>query len=212
MLASNRTSSQFVVGQAHWRVAISHFAFFVGVWIWIGYVQSAAPRSLLDPALAAPAVATALAFSPAESARQKQQLRMELGLEDVADGAEVAVDGLDSIGDAAGGVDDGIVWVLVLLLVAAVVLAGGWLVWQAPAILSEAAFSATLAGAVRKALRDEVGQHWARHVLRKSVIPFALVALIASGAGWGARVVCPQARTLKTALACGPAVAELLSE
>jgi len=57
VLASNRTSSQFVVGQAHWRVAISHFAFFVGVWIWIGYVQSAAPRSLLDPALAAPAVA-----------------------------------------------------------------------------------------------------------------------------------------------------------
>lgn len=193
-------------------VAISYLAFFVGVWIWIGYVQSAAPQSLLDPRLAAPMVAAALTAAPALSARQQRQPQTRLDHEDLADGVDGAVDGLESIGDAAGLVDEGVVWVLVLLLVAGVVLAGGWLVWQAPAILSEAAFSATLAGAVRKALRDEVGPHWAWHVFRKSVIPFALVVLVAAGAGWGARVVCPQAHTIKAALSCDAAAAELLSE
>jgi hypothetical protein len=92
------------------------------------------------------------------------------------------------------------------------VIAAGWLVWQAPAILSEAAFSATLAGALRKAAREENGPHWAWHVFKKSIVAFAVVALVAGGVGFGLRLVCPQARTMKGALHCDKDTAELLAD
>lgn len=202
--------------QARYPIAVlaAYGAFFLGVWIWIAYVRAAAPASLTDPALAAPVLVAALAANPAGDAR-RYKADGSLGnvdAGDVLDGAEDAVDGLGSIGDAAGSADEGAVWLLVLLLVAAILIAAGWLVWQAPAILSEAAFSATLAGAVRKAARGEDGPNWAWHVLKKSIVPFAVVALVAGGVGFGVRVVCPQARTVKAALNCDQKTAEFLAE
>ncbi|HEY3444874.1 MAG TPA: hypothetical protein VGK67_00865 [Myxococcales bacterium] len=202
--------------EARYPVAVlaAYLAFFAGVWMWIAYVQSTAPRHLLEPALAAPMVAAALAVDrgrPRPGANVLENLDLEDAL-DVADGAGDVADGLGSIGEAAGSADDGMAYVLIALLVLAIVVAAGWLVWQAPAILSEAAFSATLAGALRKAARDEDGPHWAWHVFKKSVLPFAVVALVAAGIGFGLRVVCPQARTLRGALHCDKNTAELLAD
>jgi len=203
-----------VAMEARYPLAVlaAYGAFFVGVWMWIAYVRSTAPRAILEPALAAPAVAAALAIDPGRPRRQGGSGLESVDLEDVADAADVAGEGVGSIGDAAGSADEGLAWVLILLLVAALVIAAGWLVWQAPAILSEAAFSATLAGALRKAAREENGPHWAWHVFKKSIVAFAVVALVAGGVGFGLRLVCPQARTMKGALHCDKDTAELLAD
>lgn len=190
-------------------VFAAYLAFFAGVWMWIGYVQASTPKSLLEPALAAPAVGAALAADPGGLRRRKESLPSEVDLEDAVDVVDVAGDGLDALGSAD---DDGIVWMLLLLLVAAIFVAAGWLVWQAPAILSEAAFSATLAGAVRTAARGEDGPSWAWHVLKKSIVPFAAVAVLAGGVGHWTHEACPAARTLKTALHCEQGEAEFLAE
>lgn len=192
-------------------VLAAYLAFFAGVWMWIAYVQSSVPASILDPALAAPVVAAALAADPGRP--RPQGARQDAGLEDVLDGADVAGEAADGLGSIdVGGVDEGLAWVLVVVLLLAIVLAAGWLVWQAPAILSEAAFSATLAGAVRKAARGEDGPNWAWHVFKKSVVPFAVVALVAGGVGFGLRQLCPTARTLKGAVHCDKDAVEFLAD
>jgi hypothetical protein len=66
-------------------VLAAYGAFFVGVWMWIAYVRSTAPRAILEPALAAPAVAAALAIDPGRPRRQGGSGLESVDLEDVAD-------------------------------------------------------------------------------------------------------------------------------
>ncbi len=200
-------------------VLASYLAFFGAVRLWIAYVHAAAPPPLQEPALAASlAGGAALALtSPRASPRRASGSRFEPGdvpgdVEDVVDASDGAIEGAGAVGEAAGSADEGLVLVLFAAVLLGVIFAGGWLVWQAPVILSEAAFSAVLAGALRRAAKGEDGPHWAWAVFKKSVVPFVVVALVAAGAAYGVRVVCPQARTLKGALHCDKDTAAALAQ
>lgn len=192
-------------------VVLAYGSFFLFVWLWIGYVHASTPRSLTEPLLVAGGAAAGAAAvgGPRRAPREGPSASEVL---DAGDGLDLAEGTVDGLGDAAGSADEGAVVVLFIVLVLAIVFAGGWLVWQAPAILSEAAFSAALAGAVRRAAKDQDGPSWAWHVLRKSIAAFGVVALVAAGVGYGTRVVCPQASTLRGALHCDPAMAETLAD
>ena len=95
----------------------------------------------------------------------------------------------DAVGDAASALDvddpKGCLVVLALLAIAALVCGAGiYLVYQAPFILSEAAFQALLAGGLaRRARRIEQGD-WLGSVFRATWIPFVLTLLLSLLAGW----------------------------
>ena len=99
-------------------------------------------------------------------------------------------------GGGGGGDGDGLLLlILFALLVAAILGAGAYLVIQAPAILSETAFQAVLAGGLVKAARGSHDPGWAGSLLKATVIPFGIVLVLAGVFGYQAHRRCPAART-----------------
>jgi hypothetical protein len=70
------------------------------------------------------------------------------------------------------------------LLLTVVFGAGLYLIYSAPAILSEAAFECVLAGSLVKRSRQMNDPDWMGSVLRATWVPFAVVLVIAVAAGW----------------------------
>jgi hypothetical protein len=91
------------------------------------------------------------------------------------------------------------VWLLILflLLVGAICGAGVYLVYQAPAILSEAAFQTVLASGLVKTARDSHDPGWMESVLKATILPFAVVLVLAGLFGQQAHKRCPGAFTVR---------------
>lgn len=131
-----------------------------------------------------------------------------------ASGDYAALDAGGSLGDALpeiklpdvdlGGADEGCLPILVLLLILALLAAvfgvGVYIVWQAPYLLTEAAFEAALAaGLVRSARRvDDPG--WIGGAMRASWKPFLWILLLTCAAAAVVEYYVPQARTLLEAI------------
>jgi len=99
-------------------------------------------------------------------------------------------------GGGGGGDGDGLLLlILFALLVVAIFGAGAYLVYQAPAILSEAAFQAVLAGGLIRTARGAHDPGWAGSVFKATVIPFTLVLVLSGVFGHQAHKRCPSART-----------------
>jgi hypothetical protein len=90
-------------------------------------------------------------------------------------------------------------WLLILfaVLVAAIFGAGAYLIYQAPVILPEAAFQAVLAPGLVKTARNSHDPGWMESVLKKTIIPFALVLVLAGVFGQQAHKRCPGAATVR---------------
>ena len=95
-----------------------------------------------------------------------------------------------------------IVVVLFLALCGAIFFAGLYVIYTAPALMSEAAFEALLAGALlRRAKKiDRVG--WVGKVWKATFWPFFAVLVLAGALGWFAQKRCPDAVTLRGAIQC----------
>jgi hypothetical protein len=125
-------------------------------------------------------------------------------LGDMASGAGDALGGVgDAVGDVVGGVADdegGVVLVIVLgllaLLLFSVLGAGIFLIWQAPAILAEAAFNSVLAASLVRSTRRMNDPDWMGSVFKATWKPFAVVLVLAIGAGWAMHHYLPHARRL----------------
>ena len=101
-----------------------------------------------------------------------------------------------------GGGDDG--WEIVLLLAAlvlAIVLAGGYLIYVAPQILPEAAWQAVLASTLTRVKKDD-HHGWMTGVMKSTVLPFAIVMVLAGALGWVAHKHCPTATKLVAVFSC----------
>jgi hypothetical protein len=105
---------------------------------------------------------------------------------------------------SGGGFDidgDGLMLLLLFaLLVAAVFGAGAYVIYQAPAILSEAAFHTMLAGGLVRTTRSSHDPGWMGSVLKGTAIPFALVLILSGVFGFEARKHCPGSATAKQVL------------
>lgn len=90
------------------------------------------------------------------------------------------------VGDLVPDLDEGVgVALLVLGVLLAVVFgAGVYLIYSAPAILSEAAFEFLLAGSLVKRSKKMDDPDWMGSVLRATWVPFAAVLAISVSAGW----------------------------
>jgi hypothetical protein len=108
--------------------------------------------------------------------------------------------GASSSGSWLGGLDadDGAFWILAVLGLVLLLLfgIGAYVVYQAPAILADAAFEVVLASGLARASRRLARAGWAGSLFRATVLPFAAV-LIGSGLAGGALDwLCPAASRL----------------
>jgi len=109
-----------------------------------------------------------------------------------------------SSSSGGGGDDLGelILILLIIALVVAIIACFVWLVWTAPAILSETAFNAALAGALTRHAHKASQGDWIGSVMKKTAIPFILILALSVTMGWWAQHYCPRARRLTDALHC----------
>jgi len=105
------------------------------------------------------------------------------------------------LGGICDGDDLGIV-ILVALLVFAIAAAAVYVIWAAPAILSEAAFQGVMAAALARRAKKISSGGWVGSVFRATVIPFAIVLAFAVALGVYAQKRCPSAVRLREALHC----------
>jgi hypothetical protein len=97
-----------------------------------------------------------------------------------------------------GGDGDGLLLLLLfVLLVAAVFGAGAYVVYQAPAILSDAAFHTVLAAGLIKSARDAHDPGWMGGVVKATAIPFALVLILSGVFGFEAHKRCPESSSVR---------------
>jgi hypothetical protein len=101
--------------------------------------------------------------------------------------------------------DDWGLIILVAALVLAIALAAFYVVWAAPAILTEAAFNAALAAALARRAKHISFSGWVGSVFRATVLPFLAVLIMATATGWYAQKHCPTATRLREALHCATA-------
>lgn len=119
-----------------------------------------------------------------------------------------------SSGDASSGAsggggfsvdaDEGVVVVVVVVAIVAVVAAvfgaAVMSVWQAPAILGEAAFEVVLAATLARAARRMEGRSWSRALWKATWGRALAVLIVAMAAGFAAQAVCPSATTMGEAV------------
>jgi uncharacterized membrane protein YgcG len=98
--------------------------------------------------------------------------------------------------------DEGWVFVLLIAVVLAIVCAGVYLVWAAPAIFGETAFQATLTAALIKKTKQMHEPGWVGSVMKSTAIPFVLVLALTIALGVVAQKHCPTATRLRDALTC----------
>lgn len=101
------------------------------------------------------------------------------------------------------GDPEGCVGVVVLAAFAALfILAGGYLIYTAPAILAEAAFEALLAAALARRAKRVAGGGWVGSVFLSTFWVFATVLAFSVALGWYAQMRCPEALRLRDAVKC----------
>jgi len=122
-------------------------------------------------------------------------------LGEMASGTGDALGGAgEVVGDVIGGAADdegGVVLVIVLGLLAVLLFsvlgAGVFLIYQAPAILAEAAFDAVLAASLVRSSRKMNQPDWMGSIFKATWKPFAVVLLLAIAAGWAIHHYLPTA-------------------
>lgn len=98
---------------------------------------------------------------------------------------------------------DEIVLVLIVIAVAtAIIGAGAYLIWAAPAILSDTAFNAVLASALIRKTQKVSHPEWVGSVVHATAIPFAIVFALTVLMGWYAQHICPSALRVRDAIHC----------
>ena len=106
---------------------------------------------------------------------------------------------LPSVGDAAGAAvdaDELAIPLLVLLLALGLALASLWVVWTAPALLSEVLVDGALSFTLYRHLRRTQPRHWLTTAVRRTVMPFLLTAVFLAVAGGVLSAAAPGARSI----------------
>lgn len=122
---------------------------------------------------------------------------------EIADSTSSAMEeGASAAGEAAGSAleEGGIILVVLGILLAFVFGAGIYLIYQAPMILSEAAFDFLLASSLVRGVRKLDRPDWMSGVLRTTWIPFAVIMLLSILFASAAHNYCPHATKLSEVL------------
>src|SRR6185503_16578546 len=107
-----------------------------------------------------------------------------------------------------GGDEGCFVVILLAVLIGVLLIAGGYLIYAAPAILGEAVFEALLAAALARRAKKLAAGGWAGSVFKATVWIFFAVFALSIVLGWYAQESCTEARRIRDAINCGAAARE----
>ena len=127
---------------------------------------------------------------------------IDLSLDVAASGSWETGSGGGSSFDPASDADELVVVILFLALVAALLFAGIYLIWSAPAILTEAAFEAALVGALARRAKKIDSPGWVGAVSKATALPFLGILVLAMTLGWVVQKACPEATRMRDAFHC----------
>jgi hypothetical protein len=100
------------------------------------------------------------------------------------------------------GGDDLVVVILVIALVLSLLFVAIYIIYTAPALLSEAAFEAMLAAALAKRAKQIDRPGWMGVIWRATIWQFLLVLVLSAALGWAAQRRCPEAKRLRDVFDC----------
>ncbi|SDX61138.1 hypothetical protein SAMN05421681_106274 [Lysobacter enzymogenes] len=93
-------------------------------------------------------------------------------------------------------------WVIVAILAAvAAALVALWALWLSPALMAEVLLDVALAGGLYRRLRRIESRHWLSTALRRTAVPFLLLALLAAAAGFAGARYAPGADSIGDVIA-----------
>lgn len=104
--------------------------------------------------------------------------------------------GLGDAIDAVGGADEFAIPLLVLVGIAVLVLATGWIVYTAPLLFAELLVDGVLAASLYRRLKGLETRHWLETAVRRTALPFVATALTFCVAGWAMQAIAPQAHSI----------------
>ena len=120
------------------------------------------------------------------------------------EGVTHAGSGSGAFADAGCILDEGddsvltlIAIVLLVIIVLSIFVAGGYLIWSAPVLLSDAAFHALLVAGVARKVRQPEETHWQTAIFKATWWMFLLVLVLSLAFGIVAQMVFPDAVTIK---------------
>lgn len=184
---------------------LSYLLFFLFIKLWLWYVSTTTQQKAADTAdavtgsadltdiplnlagRAAPQAAEAFAGGGGDFGGGGASGSFGEAAEAVADAIGKAGKSVgDKVGDLVPDLDEGLGVVLLVLgvLLTVVFGAGLYLIYSAPAILSEAAFEFLLAGSLVRRSKRMDDPDWMGSVLRATWVPFASVLAISLAVGW----------------------------
>lgn len=104
--------------------------------------------------------------------------------------------GLGDVAEAIGGADEFALPLIVLVLVAALVFASGWIIYSAPLLFAELLVDSVLAASLYRRLKGLEPRHWLETACRRTAWPFAATALAFCLAGIVMHQLAPEARSI----------------
>lgn len=102
--------------------------------------------------------------------------------------------GLGDVAEALGGADE--LALPLIALAAALLFAGGWIVYSAPLLFAELLVDGVLAASLYRRLKGAEPRHWLETAFRRTVWPFAATALVFCIAGVTLHHLAPEARSI----------------
>ena len=187
---------------------LAYASFFILMKLWLHYLTGAHRKHCMAENLmdAADAVIDIPDFSSADSLSNMAGHGGEFGGGGASGGwadagcvsetaSTVGESATGAAGDALSGLADEGGIVLIPLIIFLIVLFGGsiYLIYEAPVIISEAAFQLVLATALIKRAKKIDKADWIGSVFRATWPAFALTFVITMTAGWVVMTYCPQA-------------------
>jgi FtsH-binding integral membrane protein len=112
----------------------------------------------------------------------------------------------DAIGDTMGSIGDAdelavpLIIFFIVLLLAAMVLSALFVVYSAPALLTEILVDAMLSASLYRRLQGLDQKHWLETAIRRTVLPFVLTTIIVTVCGIAIGRIVPGAHSLGEAL------------
>jgi hypothetical protein len=91
---------------------------------------------------------------------------------------------------------EGLVILAFLVAIASALFACAYVVYSAPSLFAEVLVDGVLSAGLYRRAREVERPHWVQSVLRKTLIPFAIVALFFVVAGWVSQIYAPEATSI----------------
>jgi len=103
---------------------------------------------------------------------------------------------LGDLVDVVSGADELAIPLLVIVALAALVFASGWIIYSAPLLFAELLVDGVLSASLYRRLRGIEPRHWLETAIRRTWLPFLITGLVCWAAGFAMHAIAPEAQSL----------------